>query len=205
MKAGKSGIDKIRYDRIAGFYDQFESPVELLAFARWRKLLFERMKPKKGELVLEIGAGTGKNISFYGEGNYVAFDISEKMISRAKVRSEGRSVELLIADAEYMPFKEGVFDTIFAAFTFCSVENPVNGLREARRVLKDGGRAFFLEHMLPKNRIAQVFFNLLNPVARIMGPEINRRTDDNIRMAGFRILGEEYLFTSVFRLFEAIK
>lgn len=204
----KSGIDKLRYDRIASFYDLYESPMEFFAFAKWRKLLFKRIKLRhqKG-LILEIGVGTGKNIPFYGVESYIAFDISGKMISKAKARkrARGKAVELLIADAEFMPFKDESFDVIVSTFTFCSIENPVNGLREAFRVLKLKGCAFFLEHMLPESKIIQPVFHLLNPVARLMGLEINRKTNENIEKGGFKILREEKLFTSVFRLIEAVK
>jgi demethylmenaquinone methyltransferase/2-methoxy-6-polyprenyl-1,4-benzoquinol methylase len=201
----KRGIDKIRYDRAAKFYDQFESLMELFAFTKWREHLFERMKPKKEELVLEIGVGTGKNILFYKEGKYISFDISEKMISKAKDRAKGKDVQLLVADAEFIPFKDDTFDIIFSTFVFCSVENPLVGLKEACRVLKPGGKAFFLEHMLPESRVVQPVFHILNPLVRVMGPEINRRTDENIKKAGFEIIRQENLFFTVFRLIEARK
>lgn len=78
----KKGTDKMRYDMVAKFYDQFESPMEFFTFANWRDHLFDKMNPKNGDLVLEIGVGTGRNIPHYRRGRYVAFDISAKMISR---------------------------------------------------------------------------------------------------------------------------
>lgn len=204
-KVMKRGIDKIRYDRVAKLYDQFESPMELFVYKKWRESLFERMKPQKGERILEIGVGTGKNILFYGEGKYVSFDVSRKMILKAKKRARGKEVTLLLADAEFLPFKDKTFDIIFSTFVFCSVENPVDGLNEAYRVLKHGGKAFFLEHMLPKSKIIQPFFHILNPFVRILGPEINRKTDMNIKKAGFEIIEEEKLLFTVFRIIEANK
>lgn len=53
----KKGLDKKRYDRVAKFYDIFESPMELLAFSSWRR---ELTKNVEGNLVLEVGIGTGK-------------------------------------------------------------------------------------------------------------------------------------------------
>jgi demethylmenaquinone methyltransferase/2-methoxy-6-polyprenyl-1,4-benzoquinol methylase len=57
--------------------------------------------------------------------------------------------------------------------------------------------------MLPKSRLLHPLFHLLNPIFRAFGPEINRRTDENIRMAGFRIVKEYMLLGSVFRLMVA--
>jgi ubiquinone/menaquinone biosynthesis C-methylase UbiE len=150
--------------------------MEFFAYKQWRKDLFKRMMPQKGELILEIGVGTGKNIPFYGESEYVSFDVSRKMILKAKERARGKEVTLLLADAEFLPFKDNTSDKIYSTFVFCSVENPIDGLNKAYRVLTHGGKAFFLEHMLPKSRIVQPFFHILNPFVRILGPEINRKT-----------------------------
>lgn len=171
------------------------------------KDLFERINPCEGDRILEIGVGTGKNVPYYRDGHYIAIDISEKMIFKAKerVRNSTKDVQLIVSDAESLPFKDDVFDIVFTTFVFCSVKNPIKGLKEAYRVLKPDGRVFFLEHMLPKNRLIQPIFHLLNPIARMMGSEINRRTDENIRKAGFSIVKEEHLLGTVFRLIEAEK
>lgn len=179
--------------------------MEFFAFTKWRRHLFDRIGPLKGQIGLEIGVGTGKNLHFYKEGRYVAFDVSEKMISKARRRENGKEVSLILADAESLPFKNNTFDTAFSTFVFCSVENPVNGLKEAHRVLKTNRKALFMEHMLPRIRILQPLFNFLNPLARMMGPEINRRTDENIKKAGFKMILEKNLLLTIFRLMEAKK
>lgn len=202
----KAGEDRKRYNRIAAIYEIAETPMELFLFKKWRENLFERINSCESDLILEIGVGTGKNVPYYRDGCYIAVDISEKMIFRAKRRvKDSKKVQFIVGDAESLPFKDGIFDIVFTTFVFCSVENPVKGLKEAYRVLKPDGRAFFLEHMLPENRLIQPFFHLLNPIARMMGPEINRKTDENIRRAGFSIVEEEHLLGTVFRLIEAVK
>nr|MDO8081148.1 methyltransferase domain-containing protein [Candidatus Freyarchaeota archaeon] len=191
MSDRKTGIDKLRYDRAARFYDQFESAMEFFSFTKWRRRLFDIIGPPKGQIGLEIGVGTGKNLPFYKDGRYVAFDISEKMLSKARAREDGKDVSLLLADVESLPFKDNTFDTAFSTFVFCSVENPVKGLKEANRVLKTDRKALFLEHMLPRIRILQPVFDFLNPLARMMGPEINRKTDENIKNARFKMTLEK--------------
>ncbi len=202
-KAVKQGLDRRRYERLAPFYDLLELPMELLAFSRWRRLLFHNIR---GGRLLEVGIGTGKNIPHYPENvSFVGIDISRRMLLRAKKRAmgSGRSVELVLADVEALPFRDQSFDAAVASYVFCSVENPLRGLREVRRVLRRGGRARFLEHMRCENRIGGALLDLLNPLVRLIGPEINRRTAENIRRAGFRILEERWLFTSLFRLVTA--
>jgi demethylmenaquinone methyltransferase/2-methoxy-6-polyprenyl-1,4-benzoquinol methylase len=59
--------------------------------------------------------------------------------------------------------------------------------------------------MLPRIRILQPMFNFLNPLARMMGPEINRRTDENIKKARFEMILEKNLLLTIFRLIETKK
>jgi demethylmenaquinone methyltransferase/2-methoxy-6-polyprenyl-1,4-benzoquinol methylase len=198
-------IDKSRYDGVARFYDRFESPLEFFGFARWRRHIFDRIGSLRVKIGLEIGVGTGLNLPFYGEGRYVAFDVSEEMIYIAKARERGKDISLLLADSESLPFRDDTFDIAFSTFVFCSVENPVNGLKETYRVLKTGGKALFLEHMLPRIRILQPVFNLINRFSRKMGDDVSRRTDENIKKANFEMILEENLFLTIFRLIEAKK
>jgi demethylmenaquinone methyltransferase/2-methoxy-6-polyprenyl-1,4-benzoquinol methylase len=200
----KKGEDKKKYDKAAARYDFFEFPMEVLAFSKWRKLLFGKVE---GELILEVGIGTGKNIPYYSNGEYIGIDISRKMLEKAKDRVEklGRKIDLIQCDAELLPFRDEVFDAIVSTYVFCSVENPVRGLKELYRVLKPNGRVYFLEHMRCENEIGGKVLDALNPIARLFGPEINRRTVENIRKAGFKIAEEKWLLTSVFRFIVAEK
>ena len=85
-----------------------------------------------------------------------------------------------------MPFPDDSFDTVFASFVFCSVVRPVQGLREAYRVLKSGGRLRLLEHQRPPTPVLASLFDRVNPLAvRLSGANINRHTDVNVAQAGF--------------------
>ncbi|MGD9614082.1 MAG: class I SAM-dependent methyltransferase [Alphaproteobacteria bacterium] len=144
-------------------------------------------------LVLEIGAGSGLNFPCYPEGvaRVVALDPSPALLRLAAGRGGAArvSVSLLRGAAERLPFAEAVFDTIVTTWTLCSLADPVAALREARRVLRPGGRLLFVEHGLaPTKRIA-VWQHRLTPCWRAIagGCHLDRRIDALIRAAGFRI------------------
>ena len=206
MMSKKSNVNptRRRYDRLASFYDLLEAPVERFRFASWRARLRDRIL---GDRALEVGVGTGKNLPYYPRDVEVtAIDLSPRMLERAQRRASvlGLEVELREMDVQDLAFPDHVFDTVFATFVFCSVPDPVLGLRELRRVCKPGGRLLLLEHMRPGNPILGLLFDLLNPmVVRMMGANINRRTMDNIRRAGWRIRVEERLSSDIVWWIEA--
>jgi len=193
-----------RYNRIAFLYDFLEAPMERLRFAAWRKRLPAAIK---GERALEVGVGTGKNFAYYPVAVHItAIDVSPQMLARAQRRAKKQNlqVDLQEMDAQHLEFADQSFDTVFATFVFCSVPDPVAGLRELRRVCKPEGRLLLLEHMRPGNAALGYFFDILNPmVVRMMGANINRRTMDNIRTAGWQIRVEEHLSSDIVRWIEA--
>jgi len=203
-ETSNSNITRKRYDRLASFYDLLEAPVERFRFASWRARLRDRIV---GNRALEVGVGTGKNLPYYPRDVKVtAIDLSPRMLERARRRASvlGLEVELQEMDVQHLAFPDHVFDMVFATFVFCSVPDPVLGLRELRRVCKPGGRLLLLEHMRPDNPMLGLLFDLLNPmVVRMMGANINRRTMKNIRRAGWQIRVEERLSSDIVWWIEA--
>jgi ubiquinone/menaquinone biosynthesis C-methylase UbiE len=204
QRASKSSITRKRYDRMAFLYDFLEAPIERFRFATWRNRLRDKII---GSRALEVGVGTGKNLPYYPEDVKIsAIDLSTRMLERArrKVSKLDLNVELLEMDVQNLEFPDQVFDTVFATFVFCSVPDPVPGLRELRRVCKPDGRLLLLEHMRPERPVMGFIFDILNPaIFRITGANINRKTMDNIRQAGWKVEVEEKLSSDVVRWIEA--
>jgi ubiquinone/menaquinone biosynthesis C-methylase UbiE len=177
------------YDRVARFYDLMEAPMDWMGGTERRRRVLSRAT---GE-VLEIGVGTGINFEHYpAEVRLHGIDISAQMLRRARDRAErvGQSVTLEMADVEALPYADASFDTVTATCVFCSVGDPVRGLEEVRRVVRPQGRVLLMEHVRPENPILGKLFDLLTPLTRrLMGPEINRRTEENVKVAGLEIVG----------------
>ncbi len=193
-----------RYNRIAPVYDLMEGLAERLRYSMWRELLWTKAEGLK---ILEIGVGTGKNFPYYpANAEVTAIDFSEKMLSRAteKAKKQGIEVTLQQMDVESLSFEDDTFDTAVATFVFCSVPDPIKGLKEIRRVCKPGGKVLLLEHVLSANRILAFLMDLVNPaVVRIMGPNINRKTVENVSSSGLKVEKITNLAVGIFKLIEA--
>ncbi len=193
-------VERQKYNRNARFYNLTELPMEWLFYRRWRRRLFSLVK---GPRILEVGVGTGKNLPFYPGGLWaVGVDLSEKMMSKARSSAKAKGVYLCQADAQHLAFRDAVFDSVVATFVFCSVPDPIVGMKEIRRVLKPEGQLLLLEHVRPQNRALAAIFDAADPlVFAASGVHINRTTADNLRKAGFRIVREENLLSTVYKLF----
>ena len=192
IRAVSTELTKTRYNRIAPLYNFIEAIPELM-FKPWRKMLLVKAKGK----ILEIGVGTGKNFPHYPSGASVTgIDIADRMgvIARNKASKLGLSFDLGEGDVQNLNFLDNSFDTVVATFVFCSVPDPVQGLKELRRVVKPAGRILLLEHVRIDRPIIGWLMDRLNPlVVRIMGANINRRTLENVEKAGLRIESVEHL------------
>jgi len=176
-----------RYNRVAPFYDLEQAFGERLFFRKVRRELWSRV-PSDAR-ILEVGVGTGINMSYYPHtARVTAIDISERMLERAKAHAEllGADVELKLMDAQHLTYNDDSFDVVVATFVFCSVPDPIAGLREARRILRPGGQLLLLEHVRSRNPVVGMLMDWLNPLmVRVSGANINRRTVENVRLAGF--------------------
>lgn len=137
---------KASYDRISKWYDWLARSERKYGYAGVQKL-----SPRRGEVVLEIGFGTGHSVLAMAHmvgpsGRVYGIDISEGMfnITQSRIREAGLSdiVELRCGDAASLPFEASFLDAILMSFTlelFDTPEIPVV-LSECRRVLREGGR-----------------------------------------------------------------
>lgn len=187
VKHNETQATRHRYDRIAPLYNLMEIMPELI-YKQWRKQVWANIS---GDIVLEIGVGTGKNLPYYpADTTMIAIDLSSKMLSQAHQKSISGNYQVGLSqmDAQVLGIKSNTFDTIITTFVFCSIPEPSHALEEIQRVLKSDGRVILLEHMQSKYEAMGKIMDVFDPlVYRFTGPHINRETVRNVRDAGFEV------------------
>ncbi len=199
----KLGGQLAKWDRAADGIDKTAVGVER-RYGKYKRDLFAGAR---GRVIL-VAAGTGQDFASLPENLRVtAVDFSRAMLEKAGPRAARYKGELNLArmDVQRLAFRDGTFDTVITSCTFCSVQNPVEGLRELNRVLKPDGRLLMFEHVRAGNPFLGILMDLMTPISRLVGPDLNRRTGENVRKAGFEIVREFNVYLDVVKIFEAIK
>ncbi len=189
--------------RRRGVYDRWVLP-RLIDLAMRNKQVTRyrgRTMPAAAGRVLEIGAGSGLNLPFYGGRvqQLYALDPSARLLQMARKKQPAAAfpIAYLEASAEAIPLDSRSIDTVVSTWTLCSVPDAARALREARRVLKPGGLLLFTEHGFAPDPGVQAWQRRLDPLwSRLAGGcHLDRRIDRLILDAGFDIveLTNEYL------------
>jgi ubiquinone/menaquinone biosynthesis C-methylase UbiE len=165
-----------------GFYSQVILP-RLLdwvmsdpAFTQYRQKVLANVE---GE-ILEIGFGTGLNLSYYPhhiekvttiDANSGMNKLAEKRIQTSQIEVENR-----VINSENLPMANNTFDSVVSTWTLCSIAQVEQALQEIYRVLKPGGKFFFIEHGLSDQPEIQIWQNRLTPLQKIIadGCHLNR-------------------------------
>jgi ubiquinone/menaquinone biosynthesis C-methylase UbiE len=149
--------------------------------------------------VLEIGAGTGANLPFYGpDVRLTVFEPNPWMAKRLteKALSYGQEVQVDVqGEGTNLPYADGLFDAVVATFVLCSVAEPAQALNEIRRVLRPGGQFHFLEHVAAPDDNLRKWQRRLTPLQRFFvdGCELDRETARAIANASFASVDLEVL------------
>lgn len=141
--------------------------------------------------ILEIGFGTGLNLEFYPDHvrKITAIDPNAGMgrIAQRNMAKSGIEVDSRILSGENLPIEDQSFDSVVCTWTLCSIPDAQAALREVRRVLRPGGRFFFVEHGLaPEPKVAK-WQHRLTPIQKVIGDgcHLNRPIDTMITGEGF--------------------
>ena len=157
------------YDKLAKVYDLIFGPT----LHPGRLKAIERMNIQAGERVLEVGVGTGINLSLYPrEAAVTGIDFSSSMLEKAReraARKDAAPVRLLQMDAADLKFADDSFDIVYAPYLISVVPDPLQVAQEMRRVCRPGGRIIFLNHFLSPNPILSRLERLISPATIHIG------------------------------------
>ncbi len=168
-----------KWDRASRWYDLAVVPLELLIFRRLRSRLLRSAVGR----VLEVAAGTGVNLGHYPASvDIVSVDLNPSMLARARSRG---APKVAVMDAGELAFRDGSFDTVVSTLGTCTFPDPVDALREMRRVCRPGGRILLLEHgRSTRPGVAAWQDRRAAKHAAYLGCWWNREPLDHVRRAG---------------------
>ena len=157
------------YEKLASVYDLTFGPT----LHPGRLVARDRMNIQANDRILEVGVGTGINTSLYPRNCHITgIDLSTSMLEKARgrVKREGlRNVRLLEMDAANLTFADDSFDIVYAPYLVSVVPDPVQVVKEMRRVCRPGGRIIFLNHFLSPNPILSRLERLISPMTIHIG------------------------------------
>jgi ubiquinone/menaquinone biosynthesis C-methylase UbiE len=178
---------------MAILYDPFVYMGEIAGMRRRRRDLVSGARGR----VVEIGAGTGLNITHYPDGiaELVLCEPEPGMRRRLTPRLKGRASAACIGDApaERLPMADASVDTVVSTLVLCTVDDPERALREIARVLRPDGQLLFIEHVRARSRFLAACQNMLFRPWRGFagGCCCNRPTDELMRACGFAVAAHD--------------
>jgi len=197
-------VTRAKWDKLAPRFDGMASKG---AEARWKpfkQALFSAMQGK----ILFMALGTGLDIPAFPPGQDItAIDISPKMLEQAapRIAAYAGKIRAEVMDVHELNFPSESFDQVFTSCTFCSVPNPVNGLKALFRVLKPGGQLFMFEHTGSQYYPFRQMMNLMTLLTERIGPAMNRDTVANVHAAGFEISEVNNIFLDLVKTIKATR
>jgi demethylmenaquinone methyltransferase/2-methoxy-6-polyprenyl-1,4-benzoquinol methylase len=148
----KASLVKAVFDSVAPRYDLMNDLMSLGIHRLWKDAFIGAVKPRAGEHLLDVAGGTG-DIAFRflkkGGGQVTVCDINHEMLKVGRERAIDKGflegLDWVVGDAEALPMPDASVDAYTIAFGLRNVTHVEQALKEARRVLKPGGRFFCLE------------------------------------------------------------
>jgi demethylmenaquinone methyltransferase/2-methoxy-6-polyprenyl-1,4-benzoquinol methylase len=174
-----TGTERAKYvqsmfGRIAHRYDLLNRLMTMGQDVGWRKQAIGKLEIKAGDIVLDLGTGTG-DIAFETARRHprtfvVASDFTIEMVLVGKQRPDGDKVAWVIADAMHLPFANECADAVISGYLLRNVPDINQTLGEHHRALKPGGRVASLDTTPPRKNLLLPFLEFyLHRVIPVLG------------------------------------
>jgi demethylmenaquinone methyltransferase/2-methoxy-6-polyprenyl-1,4-benzoquinol methylase len=156
------------FDRIAGLYDRMNTVMTAGLHHQWRRRAADLAALPVGGRALDVATGTGDLALELArrvgpEGEVVATDFSERMLSLAREKAAGLGearVRFETANALALPYRTDEFDAATVGFGARNFSDLERGLAEMTRVVRPGGRVVVLEITTPRRPPLSTFFEV---------------------------------------------
>jgi demethylmenaquinone methyltransferase/2-methoxy-6-polyprenyl-1,4-benzoquinol methylase len=160
--ADKPGLVRGVFDRVAGRYDLMNDLMSAGVHRLWKDMTAARLNPQPGETIIDCAGGTGdisQRLAKLARGaqarrggadpKIVVIDYNAEMIAAGRKRGLDPAIAWTVGDAQRLPLPDRSADAYVIGFGIRNVTDIATALREARRVLKPGGRFLCLEFSRP--------------------------------------------------------
>ena len=186
-----AALEKRQVKRAYKFYAPAYDFIFDWIFNPGREAAIQLLDIRRGQQVLEVGIGTGLNLPLYPSDCRIAgIDLSEEMLEKAQekvVELSLDNVTLKAMDATVMDFGDDEFDSAVATYTISAVPDPVEVLREMRRVVKPGGNIVLLNHFRSQGLLAGRFADLVDPVCTRLGWKSNLHLEPLLKQVALTV------------------
>ena len=148
--------------------------------------------------ILEIGFGTGLNLPHYPNSvkKITTIDPNPGMKKRARSRIAASNIDVdyRVLNGESLPMADASFDSVVCTWTLCSIPQADAAIAEVYRLLKPGGKFFFIEHGMSKDSTVQTWQNRLTPIQKIIadGCHLNRNIKNIVEQKFSNVTIEQF-------------
>jgi len=174
--AGRPRTPQTVFNRVAPYYDAFNSLLSLGMDRRWRRQTIASLSLGPGERVLDVATGTGAFATEIvrmssGAVSVTACDLNDRMlgVARRRARRAGARVEFVRFDATSLPFPEESFQAVTIGFAIDDMPDRSACIREVWRVLRPRGRVAILELSQPDAAPIKAAYRAYLRTFRVLG------------------------------------
>ena len=154
----KTNLVQNVFSRVASNYDTMNDLMSLGMHRLWKKRFIEIIDLKKGDIVIDVGSGSGDIANALMKTNLpskiILLDLNKKMLDQGKSRFKNETnVDFVIGNAEKLDFQNNYFDKYTISFCLRNITDYIKSIKEAYRVLKPGGKYCCLEFSSPNSSL----------------------------------------------------
>ena len=158
----KPGLVRGVFDRVASRYDLMNDVMSAGVHRLWKDATAARLNPQPGETIIDCAGGTGDMARRFADlarrardrrggddARILVVDYNAEMIAAGRARGLEPEIDWAVGDAQRLPLPDACANAYVISFGIRNVTDIPAALREARRVLKPGGRFLCLEFSRP--------------------------------------------------------